>query len=189
MDASLNIISSTLLDVGTLSLRCPHDESHKYISLIPRSRFYQSPRFIFFFFYRVTQQAAFQNEIPRIRQRSVSVAEIRNTRALFFSQACPDRAYIFLPSRDTCIIFLALLPFLTSRSREEEAGDGKEKEIARSAATRMFIYTKCNRRTAISFVSRTPAPVRPRGATGERVKGVKGEGEGEREKEKSRKEG
>lgn len=182
MDASLNIISSTLLDVGTLSLRCPHDESHKYISLIPRFVF-------FFFFYRVTQQAAFQNEIPRIRQRSVSVAEIRNTRALFFSQACPDRAYIFLPSRDTCIIFLALLPFLTSRSREEEAGDGKEKEIARSAATRMFIYTKCNRRTAISFVSRTPAPVRPRGATGERVKGVKGEGEGEREKEKSRKEG
>lgn len=113
----------------------------------------------------------------------MSVAEIRNTRALFFSQACPDRAYIFLPSRDTCIIFLALLPFLTSRSREEEAGDGKEKEIARSAATRMFIYTKCNRRTAISFVSRTPAPVRPRGATGERVKGVKGgggRGKGER---------
>jgi len=64
--------------------------------------------------------------------------------------------------------------------KEKETRDEIEKEIARSAATRMFIDTKCNRRTAISFVSQTPALVQPREA--------KDEGGGrEREKEKSRK--
>lgn len=112
------------------------------------------------------------------------------TRGRYSSRPSMPRAYTYLSlARNPRIILLAPYSlFLTSRPLSSATGmaearggtGGRERERDRPISCDADVYrqTKCNRRTAISFVSRTPA----------RGKGVEegGPGEGARGRKKNR---
>lgn len=136
--------------------------------------------------------ADFKNKIsrkhPPRRSGANVVAEIRDTRALFFQARRVSRIHISLPrEKPAHYTSRALLPFsniapaFSSDGVGGVAGEGggtggQERERDRPISCDADVYrqTKCNRRTAISFVSRTPA--RGKGVEeGRRGRGREGE--------------